>query len=472
MTVNLSDIRLNDSSSFSKQLNGLTNDTLVIVANRQDLFEAVPGTANFTIVNLSYGKSWMNNDGDTVYLLNATVLLDSMVYISSVTGHSWSLCNGTWTETENATPGSENSCPEESGYVHVNGTDGNATTENATEVFDYSGIFLDVSGPAMPVRFGDFSQVKAVLHTGGNKVPLRIVTYIYKPHWVSVDLEGNNIHYYLNETQTALEIEIPENGEDVILHLPLFIKSNCDGEYENGVYTGNVRVYEGDEDKEVDEDTFNITISGNNPIFCCDECDDCDCPDNKCSCSTGNTYSATKGEKTEFIELLAYDDTVRAGVPFETTVRIENTENREQTFSVYSYAYEGSRCLSLGFDGSEWKKTWTANKNSFELAPGKSFDITLKNAFENGTIPGIYTFRIRLKYLERNVDITRDMKVTPAPEAEKNAKVFDDIEIITDGNEENDIPITGMAAAGKESTGVLQGVYEMLVSWLASVFKF
>ncbi len=472
VSVKLTVITINDSTAFSKTLYGATNSTFIVVANRQELLESEFGLLDAMIVNLSYGRHWMDLDGDTIYLLNGSEIIDIVTYDKIEYLHSWSLCNGTWKETENATPGYENICPEEAETPPVNDTLDNETEENTMHEFDFSGISLDVYGPAEPARFGDFAQVKAVLHAGGNRVPLRIVAYIYTPHWVSVDLDGETIRSKLNETKTALDIETPEDGEDVILQLPLFVKDNCDGDYEDGIYTGKVRVYRQGTDETVAVENFNITLSGNNDIFCCEECDDCKCPEKKCTCASGSSQSAAKKDQPEIMELLEFSETVQAGVPFETKVRVENTETGRQTFSVYSYAYEGSRCISMGLKGPGWEKTWIANMQSFELGAGEFAEINLSNMFGDDISPDIYTFRVRLKYMEKTVDITRSIKVTPAPERLEENDNFT-VEIITGENDVDEFPVTGMVTE-RESEGVSAPVnlYESFIAWLLSVFKF
>ncbi len=420
--------------------------------------------------NLLTGKMSLNNGGDCLYVYNETSLLDQACYNSAKSNVSFSWC-GTWKETENATPGNVNGCTSDA----IDNSSGNETS-NETEVLDYSGISVDVNGPEESVRFGDFSQVTAIINTGGKSVPIRIVTYIYSPRWVTVDLEGNTIRSYLNDTQTALEMEMSESGE-TILHLPLFVKNSCDGEYSDGVYTGRVRIYENMTSDIVAEDTFEITLQGNNDLFCC-SCPECDeCEETSCNCGSSvmsNVHDEDGGNGV--VEILHLEESVQAGVPFETKVVLRNPGSEERSFSVYSYAYEGSMCVSMGPDDGEWKRTWTANSQTFDIPQSGSKEVTLTNMFDDETEAGAYTFRIRAKVDGSKNDVTRRIKVTPVQKGKGLPNTVEEtswedvtVEIVEDGDDTSEQATGMVTAAGMENA---PDVFSAFVSWLSSIFGF
>ncbi len=472
MSINLSDIKINDSSSFSKQLNGLTTDTFVIVANKQDLFEGVFGTLNSTVINLSYGSPWMNNDGDTVYMFNGTTLLDIMTYTSSVVGNSWSLCNGTWIETENATPGYPNDCLFHEGSEDENTTESTNESSNVTEIPDYSGIGIETEGTVEQARFGDFSIVSAVLSTGQSKVKLRIAAYIYSPRWASIDLNGDILRTNINESNMVHILETRGENETYILKLPLLLRKNCDNDYDYGVYTGYVKVYEWDSITPVADDKFNISLNGVNSVFCTEcDCPDCNCKEKTCTCGTGD--SVTMDGVQELFELTGFPEDAYAGEPFNVKVRLENTGIYEREYIVYSYAYQGSRCLTYGLGEDGWKKTWTANQRIMEVPEHSSKEIILESLFPDDTLPGIYTYRIRLKYNGKEYDITRALKLKePPPSVILNATENVSMESAEEPESVPSAAITGMAAGTEDNLNPVKTIYDSFIEWLSSLFKF
>jgi hypothetical protein len=346
---------------------------------------------------------------------------------------------------------------------------------------DFGSPYIIAEDVLDSVRFGDFAQVITNMYTGNNKLPLRIVAYVYKPKWVSMDLDGNTIHSHLNNTGTALLIENVSMGKNVTLSIPLFIKSNCVGEYSDGVYRGRIRAYLGFRDEIVMEDSFNIVLVGNNPMFCV-ECPKCE--KTGCNCNVYSSIPISGGLKNriqneshnleeQLIEVVSYEKYVQAGNIFKTVVKIGNIFNVTQNFSVYSYVFNGSECISLGFDGKSWKKTWTANKKSMEIPSNSSFNLTLENMIGNGTGPGIHKFRIRVNYGDKTKDITRGINITlPLEEtstivAQHEANFTESFELVSKGS------VIGMTTGENPDIFFLfLRFYNNINSLLFSIFKF
>jgi hypothetical protein len=352
-------------------------------------------------------------------------------------------------------------------------------------VVDYGDPFIEAFNPAGSTRFGDFALVKSLLYTGSLDFPVRIVTYIYRPKWASVDLEGMTIRTHLNDTNTALLLDDIKMGENITLFLPLLVKLSCGGEYTPGVYQGRVRIYRDGSDDIVVQDTFNISLNGNNGLFCPAECPKCEqqcscgsCPAS-CSCQIPPTVKNDEKEVKErkIIEFVSFQENPTAGEVFKTAVRIDNFLNVTGNFSIYSYVFEGSRCVSLGFDGKSWKNVWHANRQNINVAAGSSLNVTLENMIENDTVPGDYKLRVRLIFDDKSRDITESVHVSPAKRISPRPPVPGMNETGLDETvrpvPEPGIPVTGTVPAKKHDPGsFFPAVLNDIAVWILSLFKF
>ncbi len=346
---------------------------------------------------------------------------------------------------------------------------------------DMGEFTLEVPAEQGTARFGEFRNVMASMYTGNMDLPIRIVTYIYSPRWITDDLDGETIHTNLNETKASIVVQETGRGEKLVLGLPIFIKPDCDGEYDDGIYTGRVRVYEESTGNVVAEERFNITVSGRNGMMCM-ECEDCDCQDcGDSSCSSFQTPPATTDDQRKgyMMEVTKSAATAEAGSEIETVVTVSNRLGRGAEFSIYSYAYSGSKCITLGRDNGTLKRTWTANTETFSLEPGQSTDKVLSNVVWDDAEPGTYDLRVRLRYGDSKEDITLSLNVTPenksAPNATSAARL--DANITTElQDEEEEIQThrpaesaVGMAASEETSAmQIFSWIYESLYSWLIS----
>jgi hypothetical protein len=96
------------------------------------------------------------------------------------------------------------------------------------------------------------------------------------------------------------------------------------------------------------------------------------------------------------------------------------------------------------------------------------------NAFGNETNPGIYAFRVRLKYEDSQSDITRAVRVEPTPYSEgftvTDEENFSVRIVPEEGEDDGGIPVTGMAPS--VDVGGSPGIFDAFLSWLRSIFKF
>ena len=349
---------------------------------------------------------------------------------------------------------------------HGEGNEKTLTIEGLKDCGSASVVAEDVSGT---VRFGDFAVVSAVFRTGNTDFPVRALAYVYSPKWITNDPEGNTIHSHLNESKAAFSLSM-ERCANMTLLLPLFLKHDCPGSYSEGNYTGRVRIYREGTDEIIAEDRFSIMMEGRNGIFCndCPDCEDCECG----SSSGTSSYSFT--EKDMVPELLSANKTVDRGRPFTTEVLLRNRFSEVKEFSVYSYVFDGGRCVSEGLSGDSWKGGWTANEKKVSIEPDYSEVIALVNRVKENTEPGEYSLRVRTRWDEEKHDITQTIDVTNTSMHEKEGAENMTIQ----KNEENqprdtheDRPmVTGMVTAPEPSP--LEMFFSAIADWFSSMFKF
>ncbi|MBN2095578.1 MAG: lamin tail domain-containing protein [Candidatus Aenigmarchaeota archaeon] len=115
--------------------------------------------------------------------------------------------------------------------------------------------------------------------------------------------------------------------------------------------------------------------------------------------------------KPILVQIIDMASEVMVGSEFESTILIENNGDTSVSAKVYSYAYSGKNCIT----GS-----WTKNRQDLLLESGESKEILLVNHVEEGTVPGTYLFRARVKVEEKDYDAEGEITVTEhsAPEEE------------------------------------------------------
>jgi hypothetical protein len=240
-----------------------------------------------------------------------------------------------------------------------------------------------------------------------------------------------------------------------------------------------VRAYLDGTDEIAAEDNFEIPVSGKNPIFCakCPECKKtaCKCP--ACSsCSSGAVSggsNSSQKDNNRFIHMISYSGNATQGAAIVTNVSIYNPAGQTGNFTVYSYVFNGTTCVSLGFDGRSWKNTWTANQKTVRVPAGSSVNMSLENVVDNDTSPGLYSLRVRLKYGGKQEDVTGEIRIARAQEAMPAAEEGPETNVTEPVNFEAEIPVSGMVV--NEESGILgffSDVYAGISSWFSSVFKF
>ena len=270
------------------------------------------------------------------------------------------------------------------------------------------------------------------------------------------------------------ELHVHTKYADHELAVPVSIKPNCNGAYHNGEYR---MVAEG----LGSTDSVGFVVGGISSETCATKYGEYWIFGGNAAKNENENKSETHGRA----ELVSFQDAVPAGGNITTRIRVENTLGCAENFTIYSYVFNGTNCVSLGFDGESWKGGWDANKKVLEILPNSSAYLTLENMIENDAAPGTYKFRVRLKYANETEDSTRDIIIRPRPQMNESPELAYEhsrgIEnITTDGTDarKNGTKNTATGMTVSYGSGILSFVSDIIyrniavASWLASFFKF
>ena len=117
------------------------------------------------------------------------------------------------------------------------------------------------------------------------------------------------------------------------------------------------------------------------------------------------TIYLNKTEENSNYKIVSFPDVVYINEPFKIIVSLHSSE--EQIVSVYSYVYDGKNLLSDGFDGVNWKGTWTANKKDIKIGSTPVY-AEFENRIKSDTPPDRYQFKVRIK---DKTDLTKSIEV-------------------------------------------------------------
>ncbi len=173
--------------------------------------------------------------------------------------------------------------------------------------------------------------------------------------------------------------------------VPVQIKPNCNSDFSDGVY-------------DVVADGLNtsltapITIRGISSANC-----------KTVTVSSGSGGGGSSGSSIipvkQNVYEITYPDSVYLGEEFSVVLRINITAKKN--FTVYSYVFRDNKPVSEGL-GDSWSGSWTANRK--EVAANGFTSVILKNRIEEGTAPGLYSLRVKIKS-DKDEDITREIEV-------------------------------------------------------------
>jgi hypothetical protein len=228
---------------------------------------------------------------------------------------------------------------------------------NITGLDDLGEPVLSIISENISSKFGDFTTVLVKYSANNYNFPLRFIAYAYTPKRMSNDLDGNTIYKKFCEVDTAIELDNFERGETIYFSLPLFIKDNCDNDYNTGTYESFARVCEFKDEWNYMTPTndykksFNLTITGEN---------NANCPVTKYLSSSSEDNSVASGfigsssVNNQNIKRFTYDnvkfelnfpDEIGMNKEFFVDVKINNTADVKKVFSIWSYVYKGRTVL-------------------------------------------------------------------------------------------------------------------------------
>ncbi|MBS3050854.1 MAG: lamin tail domain-containing protein [Candidatus Aenigmarchaeota archaeon] len=172
--------------------------------------------------------------------------------------------------------------------------------------------------------------------------------------------------------------------------------------------------------------------------------------------SPSNSGSTGASDPKKSMELLSYPSKVYVNEPFETIVNVSAS-----SFSIYSYVYSGNKPVS------EWngKGSWDANRKDLNA----SGLVVLAKKIENGTEPGNYTMKVRLKS-DKEEDIIVPIEVLGRPKL--SIEKINSSVLLT-ACEGCEILILGQdfEFSGKNYTLQIPGVYNVLLLKDSKVFS-
>jgi len=99
-------------------------------------------------------------------------------------------------------------------------------------------------------------------------------------------------------------------------------------------------------------------------------------------------------------------DRVKTGESFNVTISLRNNFDAFKEIEVYSYVFEGRKCLSFG--------GWKGNAQRISLNPGEGVNVVLENFLKGDAESGNYTMRARAKG-EKDYDVSKEIEVIQQP---------------------------------------------------------
>jgi hypothetical protein len=131
--------------------------------------------------------------------------------------------------------------------------------------------------------------------------------------------------------------------------------------------------------------------------------------------------AASAKQQTYGLAITQYNSTMKVGDEISTVVNVVNNFTRKKNFTICSYIYSGNNPVSLGFsdEKKKWQATYSANEQIVEVDGLSNKTISLVNRIEDGTEPGDYNLRARIKYGNETRDVTLPVVIGERPAAVK-----------------------------------------------------
>lgn len=194
-----------------------------------------------------------------------------------------------------------------------------------------------------------------------------------------------------------------------MLFRSILLNPNCDWKYDNGTYR---LLVEGLGTRDTEE----IQISGTESDVCKEVTD---VKKVRYCNKTYNTTGKTGKEGKDKYEIFSWDGKIKIGEKLKTVVLVRNTKNETKELEVYSYIYEGNVPVNEG--------GWDGNSKTVQMGPEENKVLKMKNKVKEGTNPGTYQLKVRIKGetdLVRNVEVIDTNKTSSINESENKNNTF------------------------------------------------
>ncbi len=316
------------------------------------------GTINGYLI-IQFPFQWLDNSDEKVILLNENTTIDETPFLSDTlnNNYTWNLC-GEWVFT-NATKGSENNCQDQEE------SNPNSTSEETTPLPETHST-IKIEDAPNEAEFGETIKIKISIYKGDTS---KYAVYAY--------IEGDE---RISE-KTTLHVKTKFTNYEMTI--PVQLKPNCNGKYEDGEYT---LILEGLDEKETRE----INIEGIKSSLC--------------DLQESETRQKDTNSKIEYN--ITLPRSIEIGKEFPIKINIVNGKQKDVNLKLWSYVYRSSKCYSYnGTRESNAKQVNVKSHFSTEVelinkvlqADEGEYKLKVKILESNLKTPKEFTFDIVLK---------------------------------------------------------------------------
>jgi len=281
--------------------------------------------------------------------------------------------------------------------VRVNVTDAHCDDSNladnyAEEMFVVRGNELNASDNNSYINITNVDMGSDNLSTWGDVFYVELNVYRGDTNKYAVYVYANGSEKISQESK----FYVLSKYTNYSFRIPVQLKPNCDGGYDDGLYSVVVSGLNV-------SDASTVNVSGISADVCKNitVTEECVCP----SCSGGggsSSYVPMPLVVNEFASIDEMPEEVGLGEAFDVVVNLTNKGSDDVTATLYSYAYDGNEPLTEG--------GWVSNSKDVEVPAGESILVTLENRLRSDIKLGDYKFKVRV-FMEEKHDLIEKIRV-------------------------------------------------------------
>ncbi|MBI5148474.1 lamin tail domain-containing protein [Candidatus Pacearchaeota archaeon] len=307
---------------------------------------------NYTLKNITicqdcfivlYGNNTslqLNNNNESIFLYDENgILKDNYSYSTSSKDVSLCKCQEDW-KTCNPTPKSQNNCP-----TPTNQTNSTITEQQTIQVESQpqteNESHLEIVSAPDSAFFGETIDVKISAYRGDTQ-----------KYAVYTLIQGDDERLLTDEISRHVE-----KYSNLVSTISLKINNNCDRRFDIGSYNLIVRGLNTNASKKIE--------IKQDPSLC-------------------------EEKINEILYDVIFPKIIEPDKEFTVEVNIDNNEDRDRDFEVWSYIYKGSVCYSCENDREE-------NKQDISIDAKESDRVVLKDKIKNINIAGDYKLKVKIK---------------------------------------------------------------------------